>query len=185
MTRLHTHRDYPEYPESPETDCALSSGERWLIGPSDTLEQDFACIASTRSGTTETPLDNAANALQDPENAGFLRDDSLVIVVVVTDEDANNFEKTRLALRNQLVDAVGGDLKRLYLLGIAGGQGVYEAPTSLCEGPYGGAVPARRLADVAYSMLGRGDVQNICDGSIADAFEQLLEDIESICVPVG
>ncbi|MGB1015702.1 MAG: vWA domain-containing protein, partial [Nannocystaceae bacterium] len=109
VTRLHTHRDYPEYPESPETDCALSSGERWLIGPSDTLEQDFACIASTRSGTTETPLDNAANALQDPENAGFLRDDSLVIVVVVTDEDANNFEKTRLALRNQLVDAVGGD----------------------------------------------------------------------------
>jgi len=185
VTRLHTHRDYPEFPESPETDCALSSGERWLIGPSETLEEDFTCIAATRSGTSETPLDNAAKTLMDPENAGFLRDDSLVIVVILTDEDTNDFNKTRLALRSQLIDAVDGDLKRLYLLGIAGGQGVYEAPTSLCEGPYGGAVPARRLADVAYSLLGRGDIQNICEGSISEAFEQLLEDIESICVPVG
>lgn len=185
VTHMHTHRDYPEVPESPETDCALPSGKRWIVGPSDTLEQDFACIAATKSGTQETPLDNAALALTDPENAGFLRDDSLVIVVIVTDEDSNDFQKTRLTLRNQLVDAVGGDLQRLYVLGIAGGQGIYEAPTSICNGPYGEAVPARRLADVSFSLLGRSEVQNICDGSIAVAFEKLLESIESICIPVG
>ncbi len=184
VTRLHTHRDYPEVPESPETDCDLPSGTRWIVGPSETLEQDFACIAATQSGTHETPLDNAAKALTDPENAGFLREDSLVIIVIVTDEDSNDYDKTRLALREQLVAAVG-DLKRMYVLGIAGGQGIYEAPKSICSGPYGEAVPARRLADVTSSLLGRGDVQNLCEGSVATAFEALLEGIESICVPVG
>ncbi|HEY0133194.1 MAG TPA: hypothetical protein VGB85_03915, partial [Nannocystis sp.] len=70
VTLLGTHRNFPETPESPETACGVPPGQRWLVGPSPTLAEQFACIASTRSGTDEVTAYNTAEALHDPANAG-------------------------------------------------------------------------------------------------------------------
>ncbi len=183
VTLLGTHTNFPEVPESPETDCGLPPGQRWLVGPSPTLAKDFACIAATRSGTDEVTAYNAAEALNNPANAGFLREDSLVFVVMLTDEDTYDFNIARMVdIRARLLSAVGNDLDRLVVLGIAGGQGVFEAPETICEGPYGKAVPARRIASIVASLRERGRMQNICGGDLAASFKAVLGDVVSACL---
>jgi hypothetical protein len=183
VTILGTHKDFPEVPESPETDCGLPPGQRWLVGPSPTLAEDFACIAATRSGTDEVTAYNTAEALHNPANAGFLRDDSLVFAVMLTDEDTYDHNIARMVdIRARLLEAVNGDLDRLIVLGIAGGQGVFEAPETICEGPYGLAVPARRMASIVASLRERGRMQNICGGDLSASFAAVLGDVVSACL---
>ena len=182
VTLLGTHRDFPAVPESPETDCGLPPGQRWLVGPSPTLAADFECIAATKSGTVEVTAYNTAEALHDPANAGFLRDDSLVFVVIITDEETHdNKLATMVELRERMLAAVDDRLDRLVVLAVAAGAGVFEAPTSVCEGPYGKAAPARRLASIVASFRERGIFQNICDGDLATSFTAVLDDVVSAC----
>lgn len=182
FTALHTHRERPLEPESPETDCGLPPGRRWLVGPSPTLADEFACVAATRSGTEEMTYYNLAEALHDPANAGFLRDDSLLIIVILTDEDTYDFVlSTMVAIRQRILDAVGGDLQRLVVLAIAGGQGVFEMPATVCHGVYGDAAPGRRIISITRSFRERGLFHNICEGDLASTFSAVLGDIVSAC----
>ncbi|MDC0718047.1 hypothetical protein [Nannocystis bainbridge] len=182
FTALHTHRDYPMTPEGPDTDCGLPPGQRWLVGPSPSFADEFACVAATRSGTEEMTYYNLAAALHDPANAGFLRDDSLLFIVILTDEDTYDFVlDTSVAIRQRIVDAVGGDLDRLVVLAIAGGQGVFEMPETVCEGVYGGAAPGRRILTITRAFRERGLFQNICQGDLAATFAGVLDDVVSAC----
>jgi hypothetical protein len=179
---LHTHREQPMVPAGPDTDCGLSPDQPWLVGPSPTLTADFACIAATRSGVDEYTYYNAAEALHDPANAGFLRDDSLLLVVLLTDEDTSDFVlATMVAIRQRILDAIGGDLNRLVVLAIAGGQGVFEMPETTCEGTYGSAAPGRRIISITRSFRERGLFQNICKGDLASTFTAILGDVVSAC----
>ena len=58
---------------------------------SQTLEETFSCIAElgTRGCGFEQPLESMYRALRDDPgtNAGFLRDDALLVVVIIADED--------------------------------------------------------------------------------------------------
>ena len=182
VTLLGTHRDFPAVPESPETDCGLPPGQRWVVGPSPTFAAEFECIAATKSGTLELTAYNTAEALHDPQNAGFLRDDSLLLIVMLTDEETHDNDlATMVDIRNRMLSAVDDRLDRLVVLGIAAGAGVFEAPESVCEGPYGKAAPARRLASIVASFRERGIFQPICDGELATSFAEVLDDVVSAC----
>jgi hypothetical protein len=181
-TAMHTHTDYPLVPASPDTDCVLPSGERWIVGPSPTLEEDFACIAATRADTVETTVYNAGEALHDPANTGFLREDSVLFVVMLTDEDTWDDDlATRVEIRSRILDAVGGDLGRIVVLGIAGDQGVFEEPKTVCYGPYGGAAPGRRISSIVYAFRNQGIMQDICAENLAAAFAAALDDVVTTC----
>jgi hypothetical protein len=181
---LHTHRDQPAVTPSPETDCGLPKGAPWIVGPSATLEQDFACLAATRaSSTSEITAANAGLALADPLNAGFVREDAVLFVVMITDEDTQDaaYDFERIEIRQHILDAVGGDLARVVVLGIAGDQGVFEMPKTTCSGPYGTASPGRRLSSIVHSMREQGIMQDICGGGLAEAFGQALDDLVDTC----
>ncbi len=181
-TTLHVSRDAPELPPGPVSDCGLPAGRRWLVGPSPSLQDEFSCIAATASdNTVETTTLNAAEALHQPENAGFLRGDSIVLVVMLTDEDTQDFETSMVAIRSRMLEAVGGDLRRLVVLGIAGDQGVFEAPKTICNGPYGRAAPGRRVASIVRSLRERGLLADICGPSLSDTFERVLGDVIRAC----
>ncbi len=189
-TALHTHTDQPEVAPAVDTDCGLTVGQPWIVGPSATFESDFACIAATRANTEEYTALNAAEALHDPANAGFLRDDSVLVVVMLTDEDTQEWldGHARVEVRQRLLDAVGDDLSRVFVLAIAGDQGVFEMPKSTCGGDYGTATPGRRLSSIVFSFRDQGAVQDICDGSLAQVFESVLDDVVQTCetfVPPG
>ena len=189
-TALHTHTDQPEVPPTAETDCGLSPAQPWIVGPSATFEQDFACIASTKANTEEYTALNAAEALHDPANAGFLREDAVLVVVMLTDEDTQEFldGHTRVEVRERVLEAVGGELERVFVLAIAGDQGIYEMPKTTCGGDYGTATPGRRLSSIVFSFRDQGAVQDICGGSLADVFSAVLDDVVKTCegfVPPG
>lgn len=181
-TVLHTHRDQPAVAPGPDTDCGLPPGQNWLVGPSPTLAADFACVAATKGGTEEVTYYNAAEALHDPANAGFLRDDSLLLFVLLTDEDTYDFViTTMVAIRQRILAAIGDDPARLVVLAIAGGQGVFEMPETTCQGVYGEAVPGRRIISITRSFRERGLFQNICQGDLAATFTDVLDDVVSAC----
>ncbi len=180
-TRLHTHLNQPAVEPGPETDCGLA--QPWVVAPSDDLEAQFACVAATAAASTlETTSRNAAEALTSPDNAGFLRDDSVVFVVMLTDEDTLGLGATRVQEHELLLSAVGGDRSRLVMLAIAGDPGAFEAPKTTCDGTYGPAAPSRRLDSIVRTFGDRGITSDICAGDLAASFDDALDDLVQACV---
>jgi hypothetical protein len=181
-TKLHAYRNIPAEPATLDNDCGLPPDQPWIVGPSPTLADDFACIASTKSGiTTEHTAANAAGALTHPANAGFLRDDAVLVVVMLTDEDEQSFDLSRVEIRDTILGAVDDRLERVVVLSIAGDPGVFEMPKTTCVGTYGNAAPGRRLADITRSFRDQGIVQDICAGDLAQAFTAALADVIDTC----
>lgn len=178
---LHTHRDQPALAPTPQTDCGLT--ESWIVAPTPDLEEQFACVAATMaSSTLESTSRNAGEALTAAENVGFLRDDSVVFVVMLTDEDTLGLGATRVDEHELLLSAVGGDRSRLVVSAIAGDPGVFEAPRTTCLGPYGTATPGRRLDSVVRTFGDAGVRSSICEGDLAQTFEDTLGELVQACV---
>jgi hypothetical protein len=178
---LHTHRDEPFVAPGPDTDCGLV--DPWLTAPSPDFADQFECVAATRSGSTdETTVRNAIETLENPANAGFLRDDSLLFVVLLTDEDTQDFDTAMSDMHDRLLAAVGGEEKRVVALAIAGDPGTFELPFTTCVGPYGSASPGRRIWSVLTTLRERGLLQDICDGDLASAFTTILDDLVDSCM---
>ena len=181
-TLLHTHRGSPAVPESPESACGLPPGQRWIVGPTPLLAEQFACVGAAEADVDEVAAYNAWQALADPGNAGFRRDDALLFVVLLTDEDTQDANlATEVEIRDGILAAAGGDLRRLIALAIVGDQGVFEAPKTTCTGPYGQAVPGRRITSIVRSLRDRGHTQDLCAGSMAATFAAILDDVANAC----
>lgn len=179
---LHTHTDYPAEPPTAATECGLPPGQRWITAPNPDLAALFSCVGATRaSGFDEYTALNAAQALTHPGNAGFLRDDSVVLLVMLTDEDTQGYGYGRAEIHQMIIDAVGGDRSRVVALAIAGDQGVFEMPKTSCIGPYGSASPGRRLTSIVSTFRDQGRMQDICAGDFSAVFEQALVDIADVC----
>lgn len=189
-TQMHTHTNFPATPEGPDSACNVPPGQRYIVGPSPTFADDFACIAATDSNDdVEVTVYNLSEALHDPANLGFLRDDSLLFAVILTDEDTDDGDLARMVeIRQSILDAVGGDMSRVLVLAIAGGMGTFEMPETTCLGAYGYASPGRRIASIVRSFRERGLFQNLCEGDIPATFVSVLDDVVSACQaydPVG
>ncbi|MFN0253337.1 MAG: hypothetical protein ACKV2T_41085, partial [Kofleriaceae bacterium] len=109
-------------------------------------------------------------------NAGFLRDDALLVVVAITDEDeqprpgANAHE-----IYDRLV-AVKGDVNKLVFLGIGGAS-------SCGNGTYGAAKHAEKLEDVANLFIAQqhGVFWDLCQGNLEQGLAQALATIDTAC----
>lgn len=178
---LHTHRDQPATAPSPTTDCALELP--WVSAPSPEFAQQFACVGATKAlSTDETTVRNAIEALEHPANAGFLRPDSLLFVVLLTDEDTQDFDTAMSDMHERFLAIVGGEAKRLIVLAIAGDPGLFELPLTTCSGPYGTASPGRRIDSILSTLQDRGLMQDICGGDLASRFAEVLDDVVDSCL---
>jgi hypothetical protein len=180
-TELHTHHDQPAEPVSMFTSCGIA-GSPWLVAPSLDFAEQFACVASTRADSTqESPVLNAVLALENPKNAGFVRDDSLLVVVLLTDEDTQDTAVPMVELHDRMLASVGGDTSRLVMLAIAGDPGVFEMPKTTCFGLYGSATPGRRIHSILAGLGDHGVLQDICAGDLATTFADVLGDVVDTC----
>jgi hypothetical protein len=117
------------------------------------LQQTFTCMASVGSGGCgfEHQLESVHAALQNTvENAGFVRDDALLAVVFVTNEDDGSAPPTTTIYE----DADGGahgayDTYRQTRYGIACGSPLAQPPYGPSGGPLDGCVPAPNTASLA------------------------------------
>jgi hypothetical protein len=175
--------------------CNASS--RWLDKTSPDLEQTLACRADVGTGgpSFEMPLLMARWALDkrvgDGTNAGFVRPDALLAIVMLTDEDdtstsQNNFVLTptsqppidyQPADHVAFLDQLKGHRSRWAAAAIAGDGD--------CSSAFGDAANAARLKDFVNLANGGGMQQatfsSICDGDLTIGLEKALMLFQAAC----
>jgi len=156
----------------------------------------LSCRANVGTGgpSYEMPLLMTKWALgervTDGTNAGFLREDALLGVVMLTDEDdasttQNNFTVTVTAQPPidyhpqdlvQFLDTLKGNRSRW-------AAGVIAGPTD-CSSGFGEATKATRLQDFvmkANSQSTQASFSSICDGNLTMALQKTLDTFQTAC----
>ncbi|WP_437912632.1 hypothetical protein WME73_37020 [Sorangium sp. So ce302] len=169
-------------------ECSFQSGKAWMESTSTALTSEFQCAADlygddvecTGDSDDEQPASSVAAALEPPfstaENAGFLRNDALLVVVAITDEDEQPVPRqTPQQIHDRLV-AAKGDAKNVVFLGIAGRRE--------CEGEYGSAQEAEDMQELVdlFAADGRGFFWDLCEGHLEDGLTNAFAAIEEACV---
>lgn len=168
--------------------------ERWLDKANANVSKDFACLASvgTSGPSLEMPLEtiklSLVDRVNDGTNKGFRREDALLAVVVITDENDcsrgdNNFtvkngdceDKDLVPIANYAatLDQVAGGPGRWAVAAIAG-------PSS-CESSFGSAVEAKRLKSLVAVAGKNGNFSSICDGDLSKGLKAALDTFDGAC----
>lgn len=173
--------------------CNYSTGTNYMSSNSDALLDEYHCVTElTQSGyqgmedqcsgenDDEQPANTAAEAVNSPavdaQNAGFVRDDAVLFVVAITDEDEQPVpERSAQEIADRLI-AAKGTVDNVVFLGIGGG--------SDCDGPYGSAEDADLLRAVGtvFAEQNRGLFWDLCQGDLEQAFQAALAVVDSACI---
>lgn len=173
--------------------CDYSTGSNYMSSTSPALLDEYHCVTElTQSGymgmadqcsgdnDDEQPANTAAGAVSEParsnQNAGFVRDDAVLFVVAITDEDEQPVpDQSAQEIMDKIV-AAKGTVNNVVFLGIGGG--------SDCEGPYGSAEDADRLREVStlFAAADRGVFWDLCQGNLEMAFAAALAVVDSACI---
>jgi hypothetical protein len=177
---------------SSDAQCGpYANGERFMTAADD-LEQAFSCAAQVGvdGDGVERPMDAIAAALRPSEadlgkcNEWFLRDDALLVLVLITDEeDGDESVGDPESWRANLV-AAKGDEENVVVLSLVG----HDKPNACIPEQWdgmAGAEIAPRLIEFTQS-LPHGLVGDVCAPSYAEFFEQGIAGIADACsVVVG
>ena len=174
---------------------------RWLERTDGNVVSDFECRAKVGTGgpSTEMPMLTSMLGLReritDGTNAGFLRDDALLAIVYLTDEDdcSRTDDNIPISVSQDICAASAplvppGDLVT-FLDTLKGGRGrwataVIAGPTN-CDSTFGSAHEARRLKEFV-SQANMNASQNavfssICSGNLAGALTDALDTFTAAC----
>lgn len=164
--------------------CGVDGDARYLTEDQTDLAETFACMAKVGIGgqDIERPMEAmlegvGAQAQAGACNAGFVRDDAILVVTFITDEeDDGDSLGDPTAWRDALVQAKGGNEAAIVVLGLVGDS---DVPGGGC-GPLGLAEPSPRLRAFAESF-GFGSWGSICSPDYAPFFDDAVAVIDSAC----
>ena len=163
------------------------------------LGSTLGCRANVGTGGpgTEMPMMATKLALvdrvMDGTNAGFLRDDALLGVVMLTDEDDSSTTQSTINITVdisnpngatpvtdynppdfvQTLDAIKGNRSRW-------AAGVIAGPSD-CMSNFGKAVKATRLQEFVSLSGTQGVFSSICEGNLTAGLQQVVEKFQSAC----
>lgn len=164
----------------------------WIERTDANAAQEFSCVAQvgTDGSSHEQPLGAAKLALTDRiadgKNAGFLRDDALLAIVLLTDEDDQsvdpaNSSSAELPVESFIMayDAAKKGHDRWAAAIVAG-------PTA-CMSSFGSAEEAVRLEDFVAKSGKQAVFSSICDGDLAKSLDEALHAFQTACdsFPIG
>jgi hypothetical protein len=166
-------------------ECGFHGGQRWIESSSDAMDAEFACVGDIFLGDQECsgenddeqPATSALAALGESAHNGFRRDDALLVVIAITDEDEQSTGNARSPeeIYARFADEVSSDPRRMVFLGIGGRRE--------CQGAYGEAEEAddlRELTDL-FAVHDRGVFWDLCDGRLEDGLDEAFRVIENAC----
>ncbi len=205
-TQIPTTPPFPPFPPitTPQSgddgefrqSCGMT--RRWLERTDPNMPSTFACAADvgTSGPGIEMQLRAAQLAAMPATNPGFLRDDALLGIVILTDEDdcshtATTFTTTgdacdgdpNLQMPAEVIaslDQIKGDRGRWAAAVIAG--------QTNCESSFGTAVEGERLKQFAQQAGANVVFGDICGGDLAPVLAQALDTFQAACdnfPPVG
>jgi hypothetical protein len=164
--------------------CGLA--QRWLDSTTPNLGTTLGCRANVGTGGSsyEMPLLMAKHALDkhgSMENAGFLRPDALLGVVMLTDEDDGSSSADSIMIDPtdavQFFDTLKGHRSR-WAAGVIAGE-------TACSSTFGNATEATRLKQFVQLTNANGSQQavfsSICAGNLTMALSDVLAKFQSAC----
>ena len=159
------------------TDCALAGGKRYIVDAEPDLATAFDCVARPGTGGDglERQMGAVTAAIGDLNgagqcNEGFVRDDAVLVVTIVTDEEDDpndgfdmdeNSPGNPQAWYDAVVAAKNGDPTAVVILGLVGDT---DVPGAICEpiSDVFGAEPAPRLRQFVELFDDRGIWASMC-----------------------
>jgi hypothetical protein len=177
---------HPKGANASNMNCNFQNGMRFMTDNEPNLVQSFQCAARVGTDSTddpERPMEAMVNAVADVGpasvcNTGFLRDDAILVVTFVTDEDDNAGDGSTgdVALWHQaLVDAKNGNEEAIVVLGLFGDD---DLPNPIC---LGGAETSARLRAFLDSWGDKGLFGSICAADYDDFFQAAVDTIDTTC----
>lgn len=179
------------------TECLDPEGPRYMTSEAGDLDQQFSCAAEvgTFGDGNEQPMAAMLNAITEPLvddmgcNSGFLRDDAILVVTFITDEeDADKSPGSPATWHDGLVAAKGGNEDAIVVLGLFGDT---DQPGAVCTGGLDGnegAEPAPRLRSFVESFGDRGITGSVCADDYSSFFMNAVSFIDITCdeyIPEG
>jgi hypothetical protein len=156
---------------------------RFLTDATPDLTNVFGCVAEvgTSGDGNEQVMQAIQNSLTPPLtdaggcNEGFLRDDAILVVTFITDEDDNGSMTTAQMVYDAVVDAKNGDPMAIVMLGLFGD---WDQSQPQCSGF--GADPAPTLLDMLnrFPTTVRGSV---CEADYTPFFQAAVSTIDLTC----
>ncbi|MEM6993329.1 MAG: hypothetical protein AAF721_22645 [Myxococcota bacterium] len=170
--------------------CPFDAEDRYLTDADADLSGTFACAASMGAwGGGEFAISAMLAATSDDLNApggcneGFLRDDAVLVVTVITDEeDFGDSPGDPPQWKQNLIAAKSGNETAVVVLGLVGDTGEAGAVCPADSVPGGvGAEPSPRLREFVSSFDGRGFLGSVCEPDYGPFFEQAVAVIDNAC----
>jgi hypothetical protein len=160
-------------------ECNFEGGADHMVSSSSALVGEFACVADlwaddiqcSGKNDDEQPASAAAAALA--SNASFLRDEALLVIVAITDEDEQPVPQASVGEVHDALVAAKADPNHVVFLGIGG--------KSFCQGVYGEADHAVTLEALAASFGKRGVFWDLCGGELAAGLGAAVGAIDQAC----
>jgi hypothetical protein len=167
-------------------DCGLNSGLAYMTNGEVELEAAFSCVAQvgTDGSAIEEMMDSVLEATSGPLNApgrcndGFLRDDAVLVVTFITDEDDRRSEGDPEDWQRALLAAKGGNEDALVVLGLVGDDNI--------EGGLLGGPCDARVADGSPRLQSfvdglDGVLGSVCAADYTKFFQTAVGSIDSAC----
>ena len=178
---------HPKGENSSGKACNFSSQARYMDVSEPDLTAAFACAAQVGTGSSDEPerpmqamvAAVAPNGLSAECNLGFIRQDAILVVTVITDEDDNEGDGSLGNVegwRASLIAAKKGDETALAVLGLIGDT---DKPNPMCGNEEAESSP--RLRQFIESFGERGVVGSVCAPSYKTFFQQAVGIIDSTC----
>jgi hypothetical protein len=188
------------------TSCPIQGDQRFLVGGQPNLNEAFECIArvGVEGSGDEQPMGAMVKALSTEVgpggcNEGFLRDDAILVVTVITDEEDDpndapgdgcaaidtdpNSPGDPAAWRQAVVEAKAGDEQAVVLLALLGDC---DVPNGICQpleqidGVWVGGEPSPRLRTFAESFT-YGMWASVCAPDYNVFFQEAVSVIDTAC----
>jgi hypothetical protein len=169
--------------------------KRWIERTDANASSAFTCLAKAGTGgaSIEMPLEATKLALvdrvNDGTNAGFLRPDALLAIVILTDEDDCSREDNNFTVQNDRCDTMPNTQPVTHYKQVldtaAKGEGRWAtaviAGDKQCKSSFGDAIEAKRLKDFVSLAGKNGTFSSICDGDLTVALEKALDTFDGAC----
>ncbi len=177
--------------------CGLAGGKRWFDASQPDADAAFECAANLYEGNSpELTMAGMLAAVSDELvgpggcNEGFLRDDAVLVVTFISDEeDAGDSPGDPASWHAELLARKGGNETAVVVLGLLGDTSLPGAvcPPDSVPGANGGEY-SPRLIEFVESWGSRGLWGSVCASDYGPFFEQAVALIDTACdeyVPEG
>jgi hypothetical protein len=174
--------NYTMATDAPNIPCNFSTGMRWMDASEPDLTSAFQCAARVGSDGdgNEKQMSAMVGALSDELSApgacneGFLRDDAILVLTIITDEEDSGSTGTPAGWYANVIAAKGGDASAIVVLGLIND---IDQPAPVCPAETPDALDIRTFIDMFPNEF-RGSV---CAASYDQFFAEAVALIDTTC----